>query len=179
MIKIIFLYIDGVLNTKYWYSQMDRNAPKDQYGYGFDPKSVANLAQIIEKTGAEIVISSSWKELGLSELRNMWKERKLPGKIIDVTPNYMSDEILLNADFNDTDLDHLYIRGYEIKGWLKIHGADVSHYVIIDDMDDVLPEQQSYLVQTDPEIGISDWDAKMAIMILNHLKYDKEDIGNS
>ena len=167
--KVIFLDIDGVLNTKYWYSQKDRNAPQDQYGYAFDPTSVANLAQIIEKTGAEIVISSSWKELGLSELRNMWKERKLPGNIIDVTPDYMTDEMLLNADLNDTDIDHLYIRGCEIKGWLELHGADVSHYVIIDDMDDVVPEQQSHLVQTDPNIGISDWDAIMAIMILNNL----------
>lgn len=78
MIKILFLDIDGVLNTKYWYSQMDRNAPKDQYGYGFDPTSVANLAQIIEKTGAEIVISSSWKELGLSEFGICGKKPVMP-----------------------------------------------------------------------------------------------------
>ena len=165
MKKVIFLDIDGVLNPKWW----DRKKHIDIYGGAFDPKAVANLAQIIEKTGAEIVISSSWKELGLSELRNMWKERKLPSKVIDVTPNYMSDEMLQNADLNDTDIDHLYIRGCEIKGWLNLHGADVSHYVIIDDMDDVILEQQSHLVQTDPEIGISDWDATMAIMILNNL----------
>ena len=137
MRKVLFLDIDGVLNPKWWY----RKKHVDIYGGAFDPKAVANLAQIIEKTGAEIVISSSWKELGLSKLRNMWKERKLPGKIVDVTPDYMTDEMLLNADLNDTDIDHLYIRGSEIKGWLKMHGADVSHYVIIDDMDDmdVLP----------------------------------------
>lgn len=81
----------------------------------------------------------------------------------------MTDKMLLNADLNDTDIDHLYIRGCEIKGWLNLHGADVSHYVIIDDMDDVILEQQSHLVQTDPEIGISDWDATTAIMILNNL----------
>ena len=145
MRKVLFLDIDGVLNPKWW----DRKKHVDIYGGAFDPKAVANLAQIIEKTGAEIVISSSWKELGLSELRNMWKERKLPGMIIDVTPDYMTDEMLLNADLNDSDIDHLYIRGC--------------------DMDDVIPEQQSHLVQTDPNIGISDWDAIMAIMILNNL----------
>ena len=36
MKKILFLDIDGVLNTKWWYTQMDRNTPKDKYGYAFD-----------------------------------------------------------------------------------------------------------------------------------------------
>ena len=39
MKKVIFLDIDGVLNTKWWYTPMDRNTPKDQYGYAFDPKA--------------------------------------------------------------------------------------------------------------------------------------------
>ena len=39
MKKVIFLDIDGVLNTKWWYTQMDRNTPKDQYGYAFHPKA--------------------------------------------------------------------------------------------------------------------------------------------
>ena len=37
MSKVIFLDIDGVLNTGWWYSQMDRDTPKDKYGYAFDP----------------------------------------------------------------------------------------------------------------------------------------------
>lgn len=167
MRKVIFLDIDGVLNTKYWYRQMDRNTPKDEYGYTFDPDSVANLVKIIEKTGAEIVISSSWKLMGLSELRKMWKDRKLPGEIIDITPDYMDDELLLNADLNDADLDHLDIRGYEINGWLTLHGKDVSHYVIIDDMDDILTEQRSHLIQTDPDVGITKDDVEKAISLLN------------
>lgn len=68
--KVIFLDIDGVLNTKYWENMKVR----DQYGHTFDPNSVANLARIIEETGAEIVISSSWKCLGLDTLQKMWKD---------------------------------------------------------------------------------------------------------
>lgn len=64
MNKVIFLDIDGVLNTKWWYTQMNRNTPKDKYGYAFDPKAVANLRRIVEETGADIVISSSWKCMG-------------------------------------------------------------------------------------------------------------------
>ena len=165
MRRIIFLDIDGVLNTKWWYSQMNGNTPKDKYGYTFDPRSVANLKKILDETGAEIVISSSWKSFGLSELEEMWQDRGLPGKLIGTTPNSVSDEMLLNAD-----LDHMEIfsiRGMEIKEWLDKHGKKVSHYVIIDDMDNFLPEQKSHFVQTDPEVGITEEDANMAIKILN------------
>ena len=163
--KVLFLDIDGVLNTKYWYTQMDRNTPKDKYGYAFDPNSVANLKRIVEDTGAEIVISSSWKCMGLSQMEDMWRDRNLPGRIIGITPNSVSDEMLLNADIDSIELFH--IRGMEIKEWLAKHGKRVSNYVIIDDMDNMLPEQQSHFVQTNPEIGITKDDVERSITILN------------
>ena len=163
MRKVIFLDIDGVLNPKWW----DNRKPSDRYGCLFDPNTVDHLEEIVVKTGAVIVISSSWKDMGLSELQKMWKDRNLPGKVIDITPNYMSDEMLLNADLNDIDLDCLDIRGYEINGWLTLHGKDVSHYVIIDDMDDILTEQRSHFIQTDPEVGITKDDVEKAISLLN------------
>ena len=163
--KIMFLDIDGVLNTKWWYTQMNRNTPKDKYGYAFDPKAVANLKRIVEETGADIVISSSWKSFGFSELEEMWTDRGLPGKLIGVTPNSVSDELLLEADIDSIELFH--IRGEEIKEWLTKHGKNVSNYAIIDDMDNMLPEQQSHFVQTNPEVGITEENAAQAIMILN------------
>ena len=163
--KIMFLDIDGVLNTKWWYTQMDRNSPRDQYGYAFDPKAVANLKRIVEETGANIVISSSWKSFGFSELEEMWTDRGLPGKLIGVTPNSVSDELLLDADIDSIELFH--IRGEEIKEWLIKHGKHVSNYAIIDDMDNMLPEQQSHFVQTNPEVGITEEDAEKAIAIIN------------
>jgi len=163
--KVLFLDIDGVLNTKYWYTQMDRNTPKDKYGYAFDPNSVANLKRIVEDTGAEIVISSSWKCMGLSQMEDMWRDRNLPGRIIGITPNSVSDEMLLNADIDSIELFH--IRGEEIKEWLMKHAKRVSSYAIIDDMDNMLPEQQSHFVQTNPEVGITEGDADTIITILN------------
>ena len=177
MRKVIFLDIDGVLNTKYWYTQMDRNTPKDKYGYAFDPNSVVNLKKILDETGADIVISSSWKCMGLSQLEEMWEERSLPGKIIGITPNSVSDELLLNADIDNMELFH--IRGTEIREWLRKNSKHVSHYAILDDMDNVLPEQQDHFVWIDPDIGITDGNAAQAIMTLNHLEYVKEDISRS
>lgn len=167
MRKVIFLDIDGVLNTKWWYTQMDKNTPKDKYGYAFDPNAVANLKRIIDETGADIVISSSWKSFGFSELEDMWQERGLPGKLIGITPNSVSDEMLLDADLDHIEL--FSIRGTEIKEWLTKNGRHVSQYAIIDDMDNMLPEQQSHFVKTDPEMGISKDNVNQAIQILMHL----------
>ncbi|MCR4716904.1 MAG: hypothetical protein K5656_06955 [Lachnospiraceae bacterium] len=164
MKKVIFLDIDGVLNTGLWYTQMDRNTPKDKYGYAFDPNAVDNLKRIIDETGADIVISSSWKSFGFSELEDMWQDRGLPGRLIGITPNSVSDEMLLNAD-----LDHMEIfsiRGMEIKEWISKNGKYVSHYVIIDDMDNFLPEQKSHFVKTNPDVGITTEDMERAIIIL-------------
>ena len=157
MNKFIFLDIDGVLNTG---CQLTR----DKYGYGFNPKAVANLAKIVDVTGADIVISSSWKCIGLSELEEMWHDRRLPGKIVGITPNTMSDELLITADLEKVELGP--IRGTEIKEWLSIQ-KQVSHYVIIDDMYGMLPEQTSHFVMTDSEVGLSEKDAEQAISILN------------
>ena len=161
MRKIIFLDIDGVLNTKFWYGQ----GKKDKYGPTFDPTAVANLKKILDETGADIVISSSWKSFGLSMLQRMWKYRNLPSKIIDVTPDCLDDEMLLHVDLDNVDL--LYNRGCEIKVWLKKHEKDISHYVILDDVKDILPEQESYFVWVDPDSGITKGNVVQAIMILN------------
>lgn len=141
--KVIFLDFDGVLNTERWHSQASRNELKDEYGYRFDPVAVDNLRKIVDETGAAIVISSSWKCMGLTTMQKMWKDRQLPGKVIDITPNSVSDEFLLNVDLNDMDL--LSIRGQEIKDWLIVKGGSDCKYVIFDDMNDVLQEQESTL----------------------------------
>ena len=162
MRKVIFLDIDGVLSPRWW----DSDKQSDNYGRLFDAKAVANLSKIIEETEADIVISSSWKNIGLVELQNMWRDRGLPGKIVDITPDYMSDELLLKED--SSNMDYLYERGSEIQGWLLLHGDDVSRYVIIDDMDDILPEQKSHFVQTDPEVGITEEDVDKTVRLLNN-----------
>lgn len=59
--KAIFLDIDGVLITP----KQARN-PNDKSA---DATCVANLNQIVEQTGAKIIISSSRREIGLDELR--------------------------------------------------------------------------------------------------------------
>ena len=164
MMKVIFLDIDGVLNTQDWHGRMTKDTPRDEFGWVFDPVAVENLGHVVKETGASIIISSSWKFLGLAKLREMWKIRNLPGTILDITPNTVSDEVLLNANLDEMELG--VCRGNEIKEWLSKHKGEVSNYVIIDDFDDLLPEQDDHVVLTDTLIGITEFDAEKAIAIL-------------
>ena len=165
MKKVIFLDIDGVINTKEWHCRMTKDTPHDEFGFAFDPIAVSNLEHIIDETGAVIVISSSWKFLGVPKLRKMWEMRNLPGTIHDITPNTISDEMLLNANLDEMELG--VCRGNEIKEWLSRHQGEVSNYVIIDDYDDLLQEQMGHAVITNTLIGITENDAEKAIAILN------------
>jgi hypothetical protein len=95
----------------------------------------------------------------------MWSDRALPGRVIDITPDTESDEFLLHADLEN--MEFLSCRGYEIKEWLLAHGKTVSQYAILDDEQEMLPDQQSHFVQTNPTVGITEEDAEKAIAILN------------
>ena len=166
MKKILFLDIDGVLNTERQHDRCVNEgiAPVDGFGYAFDPIAVANLKRIVKQTGAYIVISSSWKFWGLDAMQQMWANRNLPGKVIDVTPNNMSDEMLLSVDLEYMDIPAG--KGSEIKEWLSTKDHDVIDYAILDDLPDMLPEQESHFVQTDPRVGITKDDADRIIEIL-------------
>ena len=130
--KTIFLDIDGVLNVDY--------DDKDQFGHIFRDEYVQNLKEIIEKTGAKIVISSTWKDKGIERMLALWKERNLPGEIIDVTPDCVDVCESTNIVYYDQ-----VKRGHEVKLWLDRH-PEVTQYVILDDIQDFLDEQQDYFV---------------------------------
>lgn len=162
--KVIFLDIDGVLNTGiYAIHYFDickhfglsrkgakdlRHGLRDEFGSHFDNRCVQLLEYIIEETGAKIVISSTWRGSGEEVMKSLWEKRKLPGEVIGITP------FLNNSD-----------RGYEIERWLKYN--EVDNYVIIDDDSDMLPEQSDSFVQTDGEYGLTLKDANKVIDILN------------
>lgn len=153
-LKIIFLDFDGVLDTVFYDSYLERhNQPScDESGRPvFDPLCVAYLNRIVESTDADIVVSSDWKYFdSLTDLREMWNQRNLPGQILDVTPN-----------IRDT-------RGKEIAEWLQCH-SDVTNYVIVDDLgaDNFYPEQLDSLVVVNPYCGIDDSVCERTIKILS------------
>jgi len=134
--KVIFLDIDGVLNYRHM---------RD-----ICPKAVALLNSLVEKTGANIVISSSWR-ISVSMIR-ICEELvscgfKFPERIIGCTPSVPERE-----------------RGHEIKLWLK--QVPVDKFVIIDDLDDV-GNLFPFLVKTDTFIGLQQVHVDKALGILS------------
>lgn len=133
MDKIIFLDIDGVLNVI--------GQGRDEFGQCFHKHFEDNLRWIIEETGAKIVISSTWRMSGLSEMQRMWKHRNLAGEVIDITPTEVDVVERGTCEFYD-QVD----RGFEIQQW--IDDNNVKCYCIIDDDNDMLPSQKKNFVRT-------------------------------
>lgn len=132
--KLIFLDIDGVLVTT------NSMIPSDKYfGHTFDKTCVQNLIQILNVTGAKIVISSSWREgRSLAQLQSIFKANGIEECVIGVTPS-----------FNDGTN-----RGMEIKEYLEsCHGIDC--FVIIDD-EEKMGDLEPFLVETEFRTGITE-----------------------
>lgn len=149
--KIIFLDLDGVLNSgEDMISRnlfKDRLISNDKHGQLFDERCVRYLAYIIKKTDAQIVISSSWRLAGLSQMQDLWKDRSLPGEVIDITPR---------SFINEDDESFMYdCRGEEIAAWLNQNEFDnIEEWVIIDDDSDMLEDQTFNFVKTDGRYGL-------------------------
>ena len=164
MKRIIFLDVDGVLNSHIVAEEWHQRTNTGGYGGWFDEKEVAtkenvkwghvnvhNLREIIRATNAEIVISSDWrKNFSIDKFKEMFKLYGWNAPVIDRTPAGYSS------------------RGLEVNTWLK-DNPDIDSFVIIDDTDMFLAEQKPKFVNTDPEVGLTWKDANKAIeILLNH-----------
>lgn len=155
-LKLIFLDIDGVLNTGQHLAKLRINQQPcaDHYGPLFDPNATDNLRKIVDATGAKIVITSSWRYIhGLSGLRKMWAERNMPGTIHGVTPT-----------------DSFGSRGDEVKEYLtQISGNTPPQYLILDDECEYVGDLMKRLILTNPLTGITPSIATKAIKILTNI----------
>lgn len=153
--KVIFLDFDGVLNPlnnevvrdKLWHLDNSIKS-KDKYGYLFDETCMRWLHYILLKTDANIVVSSSWRWIGLEAIQSMWLSRNYPQNIHDITR-------LSTFDKRSKDID------------VYINNNNVDKYCIIDDINMFDRHHTDMLVITDPIVGLDRKSAFMAIGILN------------
>ena len=165
--KILFLDIDGVLNSLEWC----------QAGNGFGhpprlrerctkellrwcPAMVKRLRRIVEETGAHIVVSSSWRGYGAHAVRK-WRAmfavygwRNAP--VIGETPDL--------ALRSKGGIYVAHIRGDEVQAWIDEHPHVVEQFLCLDDDKDFHPHQP--LKQTSMEYGLTHQDACECIRML-------------
>ena len=109
---VIFLDVDGVLNTT-------TTVQKTPDGYtGIDDARVEVLAKTIEKIGgADLVLSSDWKEMKPTDDDYVYLISKLA---------------LCGLSIDGQTQDQMYKRGEGILKYLKAH-PEIEEYVVLDD----------------------------------------------
>ena len=174
--KVLFLDIDGVLNSENWFGYrlycIKNNMFNEVINFVnttdecikhklsmIDDRAIANLNRIVEETGCKVVLSSSWRSCVEDENTLTEYILKLKGfnyELYDVTPRLW---------FNDFSIR----RGEEIKLWMDKESEknEIESFVILDDDSDMLPEQMNNFIQIDGQVGLTDKDVFAAIEILN------------
>lgn len=161
MTKLIFLDIDGVLNCN---DTINKPRWKDneegQKNYFLDEDLIQLLNYVIKRTGAKVVVSSTWRKLYEQEhLQTILEDYGFEGEIIGMTGACCSG-----------------IRGVEILNYVKEndgqlgHYSDFNSYVILDDDSDMLIWQKDNFVNTDGRVGLAKHHVYKAINILNKEK---------
>jgi hypothetical protein len=150
--KIIFLDVDGVLNSDDWY-----NKTRGRSG-DFDPEAIALLNQL-QDVEAEVVISSSWGESAIKPLQDVGL--KLP--ILGITQHFYQDWLCRGNEIEKWLLDNFggmatkygenedgvpYYRSYN-------HNHGDYEYVIFDDDSDFLLGQANNFIQTARKTGLT------------------------
>ena len=149
--KVIFLDHDGVIclsnnwggRTKKWAkyrsenpdsSKEKKDAPVSFRFDDFDTKAVKVLNEILEETGAEIVVSSDWKlHATLEELGEYYELHGIIKKPIALTPNIQNCTVHGNNFIWSPRWELEMIRTIEIKQYLYDH-PEITHWVSIDDL---------------------------------------------
>jgi hypothetical protein len=133
--KVLFLDIDGVLNSMRTAKAFDGYPWNAKSLENFDKVAIGLIQLLCEETGCFVVLSSTWR------LGPNWKDlaSQLSLPIIDRTPS----NVTLSG-----------YRGEEIKRWLEENPL-VTQYAIVDDSTEILPEQLPYFVKTNAEDGLS------------------------
>lgn len=139
-VKVLFLDVDGVLNC---------HSTKDACGryIGIDDKKVVLLKEIVDSTGAIIVLISTWKRCWTNE------PRLKPNQ--DELASYLDEKLLKQGlvAIDKTIDGNSHRRGKGILRYIELQkekGINVNKYVILDDeMFDYLETKMTkHLLQT-------------------------------
>ena len=161
--KVIFLDIDGVLNSNFWNDTHQREISD---GTLVDEEKVKILATLVNRTGAKIILHSGWRFWFDAQLKPLRVEAERlverlakEGLSLDgLTPDLTTEEIRRTKKFS-------LVKADEILAWLKLHD-DVDGWIVLDDLELHNCQVELHQVKTDQRIGLTVDDVKLAEKIL-------------
>jgi len=145
--KVLFLDIDGVINSKRTSIAFNAYPTSEEVGITkFDNVALRLIQKVCKDTKTNIILSSSWRFD--SNWKDLGKRLNLP--IIDRTPLHVPSDVR---------------RGYQVEAFLNAH-PEIDKYAIVDDINEFLPNQLPYFVQTDEHNGLSYENYKRLLWLL-------------
>lgn len=163
MNHVIFLDIDGVLNSNAW---NESHQSEISGGTLIDSEKVTLLSGLVKRTNAGIILHSGWKHWFTAELEPLRKEAEILRAMLEqealsvagITPDHSTEEIRKTKKFS-------MVKAGEIVAYLEQH-QDVTHWVVIDDLDLHHAEIERHQVKTDPDVGLMAEDVRRAEKLL-------------
>lgn len=154
--KVIFLDIDGVLNSRAYDRVRNWNEQTD-----IDETRLPFIKEIVDATDAKIVLSSTW--------RQHWEKDQ---SLCDGDGRYINETFAkfgLSVYDKTPDLGIHASRREEINTWLTDTAERIEAFVIIDDYRYGWGNLSEHFVKTDPNfrLGIEKEQVSQAIEILN------------
>ena len=154
--KVVFLDFDGVINNADTLRSEEQEAnfeaphlSMEWWAAGLDKGMVALVNDLLDRTGAKVVVSSSWR-MGATTcwLQAVLEEVGFTGEVIGTTPRF-------------TGVD----RSEEIAAWVQGHSGQVEQFVILDDdWDANIP---GHFIRTSFKVGLTPRHIDKAVAILN------------
>lgn len=162
--KIIFLDIDGVLNSNFWNEDHQKEISDGKY---IDTEKVKLLAELVNKSGASIILHSGWRFWFGEDLKPLRPEAGYLEMLLEnegmivagMTPDLTTEEIRRTKKFSKVKAD-------EILKWLEGH-PETEKWVVLDDLELHNDHIAKFQVMTDPEKGLSEADVQKALLMLN------------
>ena len=152
--KVIFVDVDGVLNC----AKTTRRLKCWDCMPFVDTRKVLRLRDIVERTGAQLVLSSSWR-VGRHE-KAMYLDRMA---LIELEREFKRVRCPLWVDY--TPLIPMVDREVEVQKWLSLH-PEVTNFVILDDLWEEFPNMREWMVVTDPREGLTKERAELVVKML-------------
>jgi len=171
--KVIFLDNDGVIclssnwggRSKKWAKYRSANpetvkvmnvAPVDVRFDNFDQKAIKILNEILEETGAEIVVSSDWRfHANLEELGEYYTSQGISKKPIGVTKKLGECDVPENFIWSrQWDLEQT--RSLEILQYLRDH-PEVTEWVAVDDLNMGIPQNDETWGEMEMDWGLTNF----------------------